>query len=165
MLLGIQFQSTGAWNNHRTQVLNSASCSHQKILRFFFTQGGQFIPSALRIYRAKTLAQILYGIPIWIQGFKDSIERTQAAFLRKLLGLPPCVGFAAMYLELGIRSVECMAWISAFKWWFRMLFFGSSWQLPLPGVCRLSHLSLGEGADEETPPARVYRGCSGRLWS
>uniref|UniRef100_A0A2D4PQN9 Reverse transcriptase zinc-binding domain-containing protein n=2 Tax=Micrurus surinamensis TaxID=129470 RepID=A0A2D4PQN9_MICSU len=37
-----------------------------------------------------------------------------------------------MYLELGIRSVECMAWISAFKWWFRMLF------LAVPG----SYLSL-----------------------
>ncbi|KAG8125953.1 hypothetical protein E2320_021124, partial [Naja naja] len=106
--LGIQFQSTGAWTRHRIQVLNSASC--------------QFIPSALRIYKAKTLAQTFYGIPIWIWDFKDCIERTQAVFLRKLLGLPPCVGFALIYLELGTRSVECMAWINTFKWWFRVLF-------------------------------------------
>ncbi|KAG8125770.1 hypothetical protein E2320_020897 [Naja naja] len=99
--LGIQFQNTGTWTRHRIQVLNSASCSHQQILRFFYTQGSQFIPSAMRIYKAKTLAQTLYGIPIWIWGFKDCIERTQAVFLRKLLGLPPCVGFAPMYLELG----------------------------------------------------------------
>ncbi|KAG8134611.1 hypothetical protein E2320_007710, partial [Naja naja] len=84
--LGIQFQNTSTWTRHRTQVLNSASCSHQQILRFF----------------SKTLVQALYGIPIWIQGFKDCIERTQAVFLRKLLGLPLCVGFALMYLELGI---------------------------------------------------------------
>ncbi|XP_070812498.1 vomeronasal type-2 receptor 26-like [Pituophis catenifer annectens] len=37
-----------------------------------------------------------------------------------------------MYLELGIRSVECMAWINTFKWWFRALF------LAAPG----SYLSL-----------------------
>ncbi|KAG8134398.1 hypothetical protein E2320_007526, partial [Naja naja] len=120
--LGIQFQNTGTWTRHRIQVLNSASCSHQQILRFFYTQGGQFIPSALRIYKAKTFAQTLYGIPIWIRGFKDCIERSQAVFLRKLLGLPPCVGFAPMYLELGTRSVECMVWINTFKWWFRVLF-------------------------------------------
>ncbi|KAG8123431.1 hypothetical protein E2320_018759, partial [Naja naja] len=113
-------QNTGAWTRHRIQVLNLASCSHQQILRFFYTQGGQFIPSALRIYKAKTLAQTLYGIPIWIRGFKDCIERTQAVFLRKLLGLLPCVGFALMHLELGIRSVKGMAWINIFKWWIQV---------------------------------------------
>ncbi|KAG8123419.1 hypothetical protein E2320_018832, partial [Naja naja] len=89
--------------------------SHQQILKFFYTQGGQFIPSALRIYKAKTLAQTLYRIPIWIRGFKDCIERIQAVFLRKLLGLPP----APMYLDLGTRSVKCMMWVNTFKWWFQ----------------------------------------------
>ncbi|KAG8139963.1 hypothetical protein E2320_002706, partial [Naja naja] len=122
--LSINYEKSNVLVFSRARKLYNWAINGNAVRQVFHLKylGGQLIPSALRIYKAKTLAQTLYGIPIWIRGFKDCIERTQAVFLRKLLGLPPCVGFAPMYLELGIQSVECMAWINTFKWWFRVLF-------------------------------------------
>ena len=106
--LGIQLQNTGSWVEQHRQVTDSSS--QQQILRFFYMQGGQYISSAIQIYKSKTLVQLIYSTPICILGFNSQVEKLPSAFLRKFLGLPSCVSFVAIYLELGIQSVECNAW-------------------------------------------------------
>ncbi|KAJ7324886.1 hypothetical protein JRQ81_017906, partial [Phrynocephalus forsythii] len=70
----------------------------------------------------KTRAQLLYGIPIWISALNSGIEKVQSTFLRRILGVPSCVGLAALYLEIGFERVETRVWIQPLKYWLRIHF-------------------------------------------
>ena len=85
-------QNTGAWSEQRRQAIDSANSSQQLILRFYFMQDGQFIPSAIQIYKAKTLAQLMYGIPIWILGFMPKLKESSLYFLGNYWAFLPVWG-------------------------------------------------------------------------
>ena len=118
--LGINFQYNLFWTQHRNSVTNLATSSTLAVSRFFYNTGNQFIPAAIKVFNAKVQAQILYGCPIWISSFDHSIECIQSKFLRKILGLPNCVPYAALCLETGQTSIESRAWLITFKYWLRL---------------------------------------------
>ncbi|XP_061468742.1 uncharacterized protein LOC133377971 [Rhineura floridana] len=67
--------------------------AHSNLAGLKHSRSGQYIPAAIQIYKAKTLAQLTYGVSIWILGFNSQLERIQSIFLRKLLGLPFCASY------------------------------------------------------------------------
>ena len=76
----------------------------------------------LRAFNAKSSPQLLHSAPIWIDAFDHTTEGLQSLFLRKILGLPNCVPYAAICTETGSLLLETRAWFSTFKFWLRLLF-------------------------------------------
>ena len=120
--LGIFFHHNANWATHRKYVISSAKTSSLAITRFFYTRGNQYVPAALRVLNAKLSAQLLYGIPIWIQAFNQAVESLQSVFLRKILGIPNCVSYAVLCLETSQRLLETRAWLLTIRFWLRMHF-------------------------------------------
>lgn len=120
--LGLLFSYNLSWVSQRNAVHMAASISAQAIGQFFFSKGGAFIPAALQIFTAKTITQIMYGIPIWIQAFNYSIEQVQASFLRKIFCLPKCTAYAVLCLESGQYMLETLAWVRASKFWLKIFY-------------------------------------------
>ncbi|KAJ7332840.1 hypothetical protein JRQ81_015020 [Phrynocephalus forsythii] len=48
------------------------------------------------------------------------MESVPSTFLRSILGMPRCVPAAGLRLETGIASLECVAWIYAFRYWIKV---------------------------------------------
>ena len=44
-----------------------------------------------------------------------------SSFLRSILGMPRCVPAAALRLETGLTSLECSAWLFAFRYWNKVI--------------------------------------------
>ena len=51
-----------------------------------------------------------------------SVEQIQSNFLRKILGVPMCVPYAALCLECGQDLMVTKAWLRTFKYWLRLHF-------------------------------------------
>ena len=68
--LGTVFSRTLSWSYHRQAAVQVAN----NTAKYPYVQGGQFIPAALQIVKYKILAQLPYGITIWINGFNPSVE-------------------------------------------------------------------------------------------
>lgn len=137
--LGIHFSYNLSWTCHRNAVLSTAKTMSQAIIRFFFYhKGGSFVPAALKVFNAKTISQILYGIPLWIKSFNYSLEQIQAAFLRKMLGLPNCVPYSALCLEMGQSLIKTQAWLRSSKFWLKVYF------------------NNAQGIDQNTPSSEEY---------
>ena len=124
--LGVHFHYNASWTVHRKYITNTARNSAQAIARFFYTKGNQFVPAALKVFNAKTCSQLLYGIPIWISAFNRVAESIQSVFLRRILGIPNCVPYAALCLETNQRLLETRAWLLTIKFWLRLVFNSES---------------------------------------
>lgn len=59
--LGMVVQASGTNKLHINSIGSSAGKNANCILKFFRAQGGFFVPAALKLYKARTLAQLLYG--------------------------------------------------------------------------------------------------------
>ena len=59
------------------------------------------MPGALEVFNAEIIEQMLYGIPIWMNIMDCSVEWNQASFLRNILGMPRCVSYVTLCLEVG----------------------------------------------------------------
>ncbi|XP_078235875.1 RING finger protein 122 isoform X1 [Pogona vitticeps] len=90
---------------HQAQSERFGYKETSKVLRrYHYVQAGQFIPAALQIVKYKILAQLLYGIVIWINGFNPPIESVLSNSLRLLFTMPRSVSSAV--LEAGLQSVD-----------------------------------------------------------
>lgn len=83
-----------------------AKLTSQSILWFFYMRGNLYIPATVPIFNVKVLAQLLYGIPIWLPSFNLEVERIQSTSLYKIFGLAHCVPYAALCLEAGQYRIE-----------------------------------------------------------
>ena len=100
-------------NSIGSSVEKSANC----ILKFYRTQGGFFVPAALKLFKAKALAQLLYGTFLGPSSSFSPLERVQSKFLRALLHVPKCVSNAWIRLETGMTRVEALICLtSIYKW-------------------------------------------------
>ena len=86
------------------------------------TAVARFFYAATCVFNTETRAQLLYGIPIWISTYIVEVEKIQSTFLCCLLGVPKCVGYAALHLEIGVGRLETSAWIQTLKFWLRIHF-------------------------------------------
>ena len=120
--LGLHFQYNSSWVTHRKYTINTAKNSARAVIRFFYTKGDQYVPAALRVFNAKSCSQLLYGIPIWINALNQDLEDMQSNFLRKILGVPNCVPYAALCLELNQMRLATKAWLITIKFWLHLLF-------------------------------------------
>lgn len=75
------------WMNRQSKDKHSSLSIYVK----YHTWENSFIPAVLQIFNAEFVAQLLYGIPIWISKFDISVERVQAMFLNKIFGVLHCV--------------------------------------------------------------------------
>ena len=80
--------------------------SAKAILKFAASKGGNLVNPAVTIYKARTMAQILYGAEVWGTSKALGLEPPQNYFLRALLGLPKDVLSAMIRLETYVLSIE-----------------------------------------------------------
>uniref|UniRef100_A0A803TJP4 ribonuclease H n=1 Tax=Anolis carolinensis TaxID=28377 RepID=A0A803TJP4_ANOCA len=106
--LGIVFSESLSWKHHRDAVKLKAEKTIGALMKFFYTQGGQLIEPAQKIFSNQVLAQILYGAEIW--GLDTNICKTQEIlqnkFLRKLYSLPSGTPAALLCTESGWPTVK-----------------------------------------------------------
>ena len=119
--LGVYIQASGAKSIHYSYTSDLGQRSANNILKFYRTKGRFFIPAALKLYSAKSLAQLTYGAFLGAP-LSDIIklERVQSKFLRALLQLPCCVTNSMVRLETGMLMVQDKICLSAIVMWLKL---------------------------------------------
>lgn len=72
--LGVMFSAALSWRTHLTSVIRAASSIGKALTRFFYTLGGQHVPSALRVFNSKVVGHLLYVTGVWIEGVTEDID-------------------------------------------------------------------------------------------
>lgn len=117
------FHTQGTWKAHLDHILQVANRSSNAIKHFFYTGGGQLVPAALKLFEAKTLAQILYGAQAGILVKKNSLESIQTKFLRAILAAPKGTSNAQLRIETGMPQIQIRAWKMMIIYWLKMHFY------------------------------------------
>nr|XP_016853653.1 PREDICTED: uncharacterized protein LOC107983669 [Anolis carolinensis] len=119
--LGVVFHSSGSRKAHGGYVAENAYRSSSAILKYLRSKGGgQFIPAALKLFEAKSMAQLLYGAQIGPFSDFAPLETVQSKFLRSALQVPKCVCNAILRLETGFLRVEARVWMVILNYWLRL---------------------------------------------
>ncbi|XP_053100482.1 uncharacterized protein LOC128322711 [Hemicordylus capensis] len=118
--LGVVFQQNAGRAAHMRMVADSAKCSVVAINRFFRTRGAGFIPAALKLYSAKVIPQLLYGIQLGPYANFDMLERIQSGFLRAIFGTTRCTSNVTLRMEAGLIKIESRAWLLIIYFWLRV---------------------------------------------
>lgn len=119
--LGFLFHYCLNWSFHRKAVINTSRLHLNAIAQFHFSSRNQFIPAALRVFRAKILAQMLYTIfPTWIEAANNALDQVVASFFRRILGVPNLIRLSTLALELGVHLPIMLAWALTFKFWLHL---------------------------------------------
>lgn len=118
--LGVTFQASGARLEQCRQLATIGERSALNILKFHHSNGAYFIPAALKLFQAKTIAQMLYGTFL---GSPTScfapLERVQSKFLRALLQVPNCVPNSWIRLEAGLPKVKAKVVFVSISLWLK----------------------------------------------
>ncbi|XP_053106278.1 uncharacterized protein LOC128325000 [Hemicordylus capensis] len=115
--LGIHFQYNLNWKSQRLYSISIAHKTLNALLRFYYSKGGQYIPMALQVFQAKIVAQLFYGVLLWIQEVTSEMERVQSIFLRAIFGVPRCVPYSVLCLESRSLTISSKAWeLTLIKW-------------------------------------------------
>uniref|UniRef100_A0A670I2D7 ribonuclease H n=1 Tax=Podarcis muralis TaxID=64176 RepID=A0A670I2D7_PODMU len=118
--LGLIYSETASWNTQLSNIKLQAFKSAKAILKFAACKGGNLVNPALSVYKAKTMAQILYGAEVWGTSKVSGLEPPQNYFLRVLLGLPKDVQSAMVRLETHMLSIESQIDKRILCYWFRV---------------------------------------------
>ena len=116
--LGVVLQASGTKTTHSSFIADVGEKTAHGILKFYRSQGGQYVPAALRLFKAKPLAQLVYGSFLGLPSSSFSqLERVHSKFLSALLQVPKCMPNSWVRLETGMLRVEARITIlSIFKW-------------------------------------------------
>lgn len=118
--LGITFSYNAKFSTHLTTSAISAERSANAILRLFRRKGAGFLPMALTVFQAKSLAQLLYGSQISPSANLKTLETVQSKFLRSLFATPKCTPNAVLRQEAGLPRVELKVWEQAISLWLKI---------------------------------------------
>ncbi|CAI5798460.1 Hypothetical predicted protein [Podarcis lilfordi] len=118
--LGITFSYNAKFSAHLTTSAISAERSANAILRLFRRKGAGFLPMALTVFQAKSLAQLLYGSQISPSANLKTLETVQSKFLRSLFATPKCTPNAVLRQEAGLPRVELKVWEQAISLWLKI---------------------------------------------
>ena len=175
--LGITFHSQLSWTHHRKAAISSVMPHLNAVARFHFSSGNQYIPAALHIFQIKTLFQLLYGAPIWIEAANQDLDKVAASFLRRILGVPNLIRLSTLILELGMHLPSTIAWSLTFKFWLRLHLntqpdsilndllkdpFSSKWFNILDA--KLASLDLSPESLSDTTLHRAHQIIKSKLW-
>ena len=123
--LGIALHSSGSRKTHGMYVAGNAQRSANAILRYLRSKGGNYIPAALKLFEAKSIAQLLYGAQLGPFTNYAPLEVVQSKFLRSALQVPRYVSNATIRLETGVLRIEARVWLAILNYWLRLVFFPS----------------------------------------
>ncbi|CAI5799310.1 Hypothetical predicted protein [Podarcis lilfordi] len=91
----------------------------------------------MAVFNAKIIAQLLYGIPVWLPGFTQLVERVQATFLFNIFTVPRYVPYVALCLEGGQHKVETVAWgYNSLTRRYSDLGFSGTFAINVPTICQ-----------------------------
>lgn len=127
--LGLTFHYKLCWVQHCILVVKSSKLLAQSVLRFFVVRGNSCIPATLRIFNAKIISHLLYGIQLWLPAFNYEVERIHSVSFYKIFGVAHCI------------STQLYAWRQAkldLSFWHGSDFINSGF----PSVLKLRPCSL-----------------------
>ncbi|XP_063000374.1 uncharacterized protein LOC134410782 [Elgaria multicarinata webbii] len=101
-------------------ICSLAKKSSAAILRFFRTRGGNFIPAAIKLFVAKSRAQLLYGAQLGPFSNLAIYGKIQSGFLRSLFLTPRSVSNATLRMESGLIRIEAHVWQITISTWLRL---------------------------------------------
>ena len=138
----------------------NAQRSSAAILQFMRTKRRYYIPSAIKLFHAKAVAQLLYGSQLGPFPNIATLERVQSKFLRAILGVPRNVANVKLRLETG--QIKARIWSAILMYWLRLSYlpiglaqlilqdtFKSKWvqlieqKIVSLGLSRLTLLTMG----------------------
>lgn len=120
--LGVVVHSNGSRRAHGEYVALNAQKSSSAIIQYMKTKGGHYLPAALRLFQAKTLAQLLYGSQLGPPPNIMILERIQSKFLRAILEVPRDISNVKLRLESGQTKIEAKFWIAILSYWLKLCY-------------------------------------------
>jgi len=73
-----------------------AQSSSTAVLIFFHTKGTHFIQAVCKVFLAKVISQVFYGVQICIFTKFNTLEAVQSKFIRAILAVPRGIKNAAL---------------------------------------------------------------------
>nr|XP_060641653.1 uncharacterized protein LOC132781415 [Anolis sagrei ordinatus] len=120
--LGVFYHCTGNKKVHSDYVAETAQKSSYAILKFLKTGAGHFIPAALKLFEAKSIAQMMYGAQLGPFSNYAPMEQVQSKFPRSSMQVPRCVSNATLRLQTGLVRVEARVWTATLNYWLHLSF-------------------------------------------
>ncbi|KAJ7324567.1 hypothetical protein JRQ81_017587 [Phrynocephalus forsythii] len=121
--LGAVPQANGTRKAHGDYVADMAQRSSLAILKYLMTSGVYYIPAALKLFKAKSISQLLYGTQLGPLSNFAPLERVLSKCIRSALQVPKCVPSATLRLEIGLMRMEARVRVAILLYWLRLSFF------------------------------------------
>ena len=115
--LGVTFTYNGSSINHIQATACLAERSAFAILAYFRREGACFVPAALKLYRAKVLSQMCYGMQAIQFDNLRALELVQSKFLRALFDTPRGIHNVMLRQEAGLLTVDSVLWLHTLYYW------------------------------------------------
>src|SRR5258705_9903665 len=79
------------------------------------------IPLAFKLFDAQIVPKVLFGAHIWGVGAKDSIERIQTSFIKKMFWLPPHTAGYILRLEFKRYQIKVNIFKRVIRFWTKIV--------------------------------------------
>lgn len=93
--LGIHLNGNLSWAQQINATTLTSARALGQLKSFFYNRGGQLIIPAIKIFVAKNLPQMLYGVELWRETGKLKLETIKNKFMKQILGSPRHAGPAS----------------------------------------------------------------------
>ncbi|XP_061447038.1 uncharacterized protein LOC133367169 [Rhineura floridana] len=117
--LGICINNNLSWSSQLEMIKLMTLRSNGQLKKFFYSRGGQLLGPMLKIYTAKLLPKILYGVELWGHSVKNKLEVLQNQFMKQILGLSKGTPAAHLRAELGLLSLAARIDLAFLRYWKR----------------------------------------------